>query len=349
MMVLRPYQIHAIERIAKQASAHEGGFIWHATGSGKTITSFVATKLLAQTASGVARTVMIVDRKDLDSQTKGEFSKFASEYNTGQATKTEKVRGQKSKKPADNSLIIGINNKRELVENFLSKKNNNTIIITTIQKLSRAIRECRETESNKFEKLKGEHIVCIVDECHRAVSDKDMKAIKKFFPRSTWFRFTGTPLPKGGLLHAYTTKNAMDDKSVLDFQVEYHTLMSEDEEHRLFLSKSTPEELETMNDLKKEALLANVDFENDAYIEAMLRKIFRHQSVIEKFKVVNGIPTMSGILTTHSIAQAKRIYRKLMELKESGSLITGKPCNLLQMQCQAMTNIPRNLKMTLRN
>ncbi|MDR2166842.1 MAG: DEAD/DEAH box helicase family protein [Clostridiales bacterium] len=333
MMVLRPYQIHAIEKIKKQVAAHEGGFIWHATGSGKTITSFVATKLLAQTAIGVARTVMIVDRKDLDSQTKNEFSKFASEYNTG-ATSGEAT---------DNTLIVGINNKRELVENFISKKNSNTIIITTIQKLSRAIRECRETEKNKFEKLKGEHIVFIVDECHRAVSDREMKAIKKFFPRSTWFGFTGTPIfeenkkPEDGanaritydqygeLLHAYTTKNAMDDKSVLDFQVEYHTLMSEDEEQRLYLSKTTPEELETMSNLQKEALLVNADYTGDTYITAMLHKVFRHQSVIDKFKVVNGTPTMSGILTTHSIAQAKRIYRKLMELKESGNLITGRP------------------------
>ncbi len=256
MMVLRPYQIHAIDKIRKQASAHEGGFIWHATGSGKTITSFVATKLLAQNAVGVARTVMIVDRKDLDSQTKDEFSKFASEYNTGIS----------SGEVADNTLIVGIDNKRELVNHFLSKKNNNTIIITTIQKLSRAIRECRETENNKFEKLKGEHIVFIVDECHRAVSDKEMKEIKKFFPRSTWFGLTGTPifeenkktemgtyarttheqygksksgeaLPNGGLLHAYTTKNAMDDKSVLDFQVEYHSLMNPEEESRVYLSK----------------------------------------------------------------------------------------------------------------
>jgi len=331
IMVLRPYQIHAIDKIKKQASAHEGGFIWHATGSGKTITCFVATKLLAQNAIGVARTVMIVDRKDLDSQTKDEFSKFASEYNTGLSKKNITY----------NTLIVGIDNKRELVENFLSKKNNNTIIITTIQKLSFAIRECRDTENNQFEKLKGEHIVFIVDECHRAVSDKEMKEIKKFFPMSTWFGFTGTPIFEenqksemgtyarttydqyGDLLHAYTTKNAMDDKSVLDFQVEYHSLMSEEEEERLYLSKTTPEEYEFMDDLKKESLLSNVDFENDKYIETMLKKIFRHQSVLEKFKVIDGIPTMSGILTTHSIAQAKRIYRKLIELKKSGNLITG--------------------------
>lgn len=353
MMVLRSYQIHAIKKIMQQASAHEGGFIWHATGSGKTITSFVATKLLAQTAMGVARTVMIVDRKDLDSQTKDEFGKFASEYNTGLSTGDA----------TDNTLIVGIDNKRELVENFLSKKNNNTIIVTTIQKLSRAIRETQESETNKFEKLKGEHIVFIVDECHRAVSDKEMKSIKKIFPRSTWFGLTGTPifeenkkqengtyartthdqygigkdgnpLPNGGLLHAYTTKNAMDDSSVLDFQVEYHSLLSEEEEKRLYMNEiqlkhpnADPEEkLKSMlDDIDREALISNEHYEKADYIEAMLKKIFRHQSVLEKFKVIDGIPTMSGILTTHSIAQAKRIYHKLMEMKEAGTLITGNP------------------------
>ena len=377
MMVLRPYQIHAIEKIRNQVAQHEGGFIWHATGSGKTITSFVATKLLAQSASGVGRTVMIVDRKDLDSQTKNEFSKFASEYNTGLSS------GDAAANNLANTLIVGIDNKRELVDNFLNRKNSNTIIITTIQKLSRALREAREakeelgkgeasdkTESiaKRFEKLKGEHIVFIVDECHRAVSDKEMREIKKFFPRSTWFGFTGTPifeenkktemgdyarttsdqygvakdgtpLPNGGLLHAYTTKNAMDDKSVLDFQVEYHTLLKPEDEPRFFLSKiadkfpnADPEtKLKSMSDVDKEALYEIKDaegktiFESDDYITKMLTKIFRHQSVLEKFKVVNGMPTMSGILTTNSIAQAKRIYRKLMELKKSGDLITGDP------------------------
>jgi len=340
-MVLRPYQIHAIKKIQKQASTHKGGFIWHATGSGKTITSFVATKLLAQSAVGVARTVMIVDRKDLDSQTKNEFGKFASEYNTGLSFGDV----------TDNTLIVGIDNKRELVDNLLSRKNSNTIIVTTIQKLSRAIRDCAESEKNKFEKLKGEHIVFIVDECHRAVSDKEMRGIKKFFPMSTWFGLTGTPIFEenkkqengtyartthdqyGDLLHAYTTKNAMDDKSVLDFQVEYHSLMTLEEEERAYISKikekhpnSDPDsKLKLMSDIEKEALLDSGHYENEAYIEAMLKKIFRHQSVLEKFKVVDGLPTMSGIFTTHSIAQAKRIYHKLMELRNAGTLITGKP------------------------
>ena len=342
LMVLRPYQIHAIKKIMQQVSKHEGGFIWHATGSGKTITSFVATKLLAQSAISVARTVMIVDRKDLDSQTKDEFSKFASEYNTGLSTGDS----------TDNTLIVGIDNKRELVQNILSRKNNNTIIVTTIQKLSRAIRESADSEINKFEKLKGEHIVFIVDECHRAVSDREMKTIKKFFPRSTWIGLTGTPIFEenkkqengtyarttfdqyGPLLHAYTTKNAMDDNSVLDFQVEYHSLMSEEEENRTYIEKlrsrfphdNPQDKLVTLSDpIDREALLDSSDYEHDAYIETMLKKIFRHQSILEKFKVVNGLPTMSGILTTHSIAQAKRIYRKLVELREAKQLITGKP------------------------
>lgn len=356
MMVLRPYQIHAIKKIMENAYNHKGGFIWHTTGSEKTITSFVATKLLAQTASGVSRTILIVDRKDFDSQTKGEFGKFASEYNTGLS----------SGDTADNTLIVGIDNKGELVKNIISKNNNNTIIITTIQKLSYAIREMREpekyaisSEAKKkhdkmkadFEKLKGEHIVFIVDECHRAVSDKEMRSIKKLFPRSTWFGLTGTPIFEenqkdevgtyarttfdqyGELLHAYTTKNAMDDKSVLDFQVEYHSLMTPEEENRLYLKKVAeryPDEdldakLKIMDSIDKEALLSTTDYENRDYIVAMLRKIFRHQSILEKFKVVNGIPTMSGILTTHSIAQAKRIYSILTELKEAGTLIQGNP------------------------
>ncbi|MCL2722052.1 MAG: HsdR family type I site-specific deoxyribonuclease [Treponema sp.] len=340
IMVLRPYQIHAIKRIMHQASSHEGGFIWHATGSGKTITSFVATKLLAQTASGVSRTIMIVDRKDLDSQTKNEFSKFASEYSTGLT----------SGDVTDNTLIVGINNRRELERNIISKNNNNTIIITTIQKLSLAIKEAREDEKNIFDKLKSEHIVFIVDECHRAVSDREMKEIKKFFPRSTWIGLTGTPIFEenqkaemgayarttfqqyGDLLHAYTTKNAMDDKSVLDFQVEYHSLLSEENEEELYIieikkkyPKSDPiNKLKSLSEIEKEALINTSEYENDIYIEAMLKKIFRHQNILEKFKVIDGIPTMSGILTTHSIAQAKRIYRKLIELKNAGELISGK-------------------------
>ena len=145
LMVLRPYQIHAIRKIRQQAALHEGGFIWHATGSGKTITSFVATKLLAQNSVGVDRTVMVVDRTDLDAQTQDEFTKFASEYHTGQTSGTS----------VNNTLIVGIKNQHQLAKSLLSQKNNNTILITTIQKLSAAMRTAQvgseETGSNRFE------------------------------------------------------------------------------------------------------------------------------------------------------------------------------------------------------
>lgn len=349
LMVLRPYQIHAINKIRESAKKHEGGFIWHATGSGKTITSFVATKLLSSQV-GVYRTVMVLDRTDLDNQTKNEFSKFASEYNTGSS----------SADVADNSLIIGIKNQKQLTQALINKKNSNTILVSTIQKISAAIRSAKEQDekegTNKLEKLKGEHIVFIVDECHRAVSDEQMREIKKFFPKSTWFGLTGTPIfeenqkqengtfarttaqqygvngkENEALLHAYTTKNAVEDESVLNFQVEYFSLLEQEEIDRITLQNlrlKNPEageqELSRLEEIDKEQYLDNTLFENDLYIETMLKKIFRRASLTEKYRVINGYPTMSAILTTHSIAQAKRIYHKLMELKEKGDLITGR-------------------------
>ena len=245
LMVLRPYQIHAIRKIRRQAAKHEGGFVWHATGSGKTITSFVATKLLAQHSIGVDRTVMVVDRTDLDAQTQDEFTKFASEYHTGQSSGTSVA----------NTLIVGIKNQRQLSRSLLSSKNNNTILVTTIQKLSAAMRTAQQDSENKgtnqFEKLRKEHIVFIVDEAHRAVSDEEMRRIKKLLPNSTWFGLTGTPIFEenkkqengtyartteqqyGKLLHAYTTKNAMDDEAVLGFQVEYHSLLLEEDQEEI--------------------------------------------------------------------------------------------------------------------
>lgn len=334
LMVLRPYQIHAIRRIRQQAALHEGGFIWHATGSGKTITSFVATKLLAQNSVGVDRTIMVVDRTDLDSQTKNEFTKFASEYQTGQT----------SGDSINNTLIVGIENQHQLAQCLLSKKNNNTIIITTIQKLSAAMRSAQAESDkdghNKFDQLRKEHIVFIVDEAHRAVSDEEMRKIKRFLPNSTWFGLTGTPIFEenqkqengtyartteqqyGPLLHAYTTKNAMDDEAVLGFQVEYHSLLPEGDQEAIVARVNhghVPEEV-----IEQEKLLPNEIYETPQHIEAMLHKIFDRRSVVKKFKVKNGFPTMAGILTTSSIAQAKRIYNTLQELKAAGTLLTGR-------------------------
>lgn len=333
LMALRPYQIHAIRKIREKAAQHEGGFIWHATGSGKTITSFVATKLLAQNSIGVDRTVMVVDRTDLDAQTQDEFTKFASEYHTGQT----------SGKTVSNTLIVGIKNQKQLTQKLLSSKNNNTILVTTIQKLSAAMRsakrESEEKGSNQFEKLRKEHIVFIVDEAHRAVSDEEMRKIKKILPNSTWFGLTGTPIFEenqkqengtfarttsqqyGPLLHSYTTKNAMDDGAVLGFQVEYHSLISEEDQEAVVVNVNNGELID--DPFEQEKLLPRELYEKDDYIRKMLQKIFNRRSIVKKFNVKNGFPTMSAILTTHSIQQAKRIYQLLKEMKADGSLLNG--------------------------
>lgn len=138
LMVLHPYQIHAIEALFTSTTKHESGYVWHATGSGKTLTSFVSTKLLAR-KPGVDRTIMLIDRKDLDNQTTTEFTKFASEFNTGISSGNAK----------SNSLIVGTGSAKELSDTLLSDSNSNTVIITTRQKLEAALRYAQRQEEQK--------------------------------------------------------------------------------------------------------------------------------------------------------------------------------------------------------
>lgn len=332
LMVLHPYQVHAIEALFKSAVKHKSGYIWHATGSGKTLTSFVATKLLAKKI-GVDRTIMLVDRKDLDSQTNNEFKKFASEFNTGDS----------SGKNTSNTLIIGTGSSKDLGDNLLSNSNKNTIIVTTRHKLDAALRYAKKKEekdgTKRFEKLIGQHIVFVVDECHRAVSAEAMKDIKIFFPNSTWFGFTGTPIfeknkkqSKGELacttddqygeaLHTYTIKNALEDCSVLGFQVEHEdTIEKNSLEGYIFseLRKSekyanqTDDEInniiDKMNGIEKENFIDLSVYEKDEHIEKVIHKIFKPDNAYTKFDFQNGRPQKSAIFTTSSINMAKRYY-----------------------------------------
>lgn len=138
LMVLHPYQVHAIEALFTAANKHQSGYVWHATGSGKTLTSFVSTKLLAR-KSGIDRTIMLVDRKDLDNQTTSEFTKFASEFNTGISSGNAK----------SNSLIVGTGNAKELRETLLADANSNVVIVTTRQKLDAALKSAKKQEEKK--------------------------------------------------------------------------------------------------------------------------------------------------------------------------------------------------------
>ncbi|MBR3061562.1 MAG: type I restriction endonuclease subunit R [Exiguobacterium sp.] len=347
LMVLHPYQIHAIEALFASAARHESGFVWHATGSGKTLTSFVSTKLLAR-KPGVDRTIMLIDRKDLDSQTTSEFTKFASEFNTGIS----------SGNAAANSLIVGTSSSKKLSETLLSDTNSNTVIITTRQKLEAALRIAQKQEEEKgthrFQKLIGQHIVFVVDECHRALSAEGMEAIKEFFPNSTWFGFTGTPIfnenkkqaqgqlarttrdQYGELLHSYTIKNALEDGAVLGFQVEHEdtieptslnnrifSILRQDERHADLSDNELNELIDQMDAMEKEKHIPNDLYERDEHIQKVIHKMFRPDNAYTKFDFKNGRPQKSAILTTSSIAMAKRYYQAIQMMKQDPDWMTN--------------------------
>lgn len=338
LMVLHPYQIHAIEALFTSAMKHESGYVWHATGSGKTLTSFVSTKLLAR-KTGVDRTIMLIDRKDLDNQTTTEFTKFASEFNTGISSGNAK----------SNSLIVGTGSAKELSNTLLSDANSNTVVITTRQKLEAALRYSQRLEEQKgtqrFKKLLGQHIVFVVDECHRALSAEGMEVIKGFFPNSTWFGFTGTPIfnenkkqakgqlartthdQYGEVLHTYTIKNALEDGAVLGFQVEHEDTIEptslnnhifrqlrQNEKYANLGDDEINDMIDQMDGTEKEVYLEPSSFEDDTHIQKVIHKIFRPDNAYTKFDFQNGRPQKSAILTTSSIDIAKRYYQAIKEM-----------------------------------
>ncbi|WP_339250327.1 HsdR family type I site-specific deoxyribonuclease [Sporosarcina sp. FSL W8-0480] len=347
LMILKPYQIHAIEALYKSAAMHKSGYIWHATGSGKTLTSFVSTKLLAR-KPGIDRTIMLIDRKDLDNQTTTEFTKFASEFNTGISSGNAR----------SNSLIVGTGSSRELSNTLLSDTNSNTVIITTRQKLEAALRYAEKQEEQKgthrFKKLMGQHIVFIVDECHRALSAEGMEVIKGFFPNSTWFGFTGTPIFEvnkkqakgqlarttheqyGEVLHTYTIKNALEDKAVLGFQVEHEDTIEPtslnnyifdqlrtNERYDNLSADELNEVIDKMDGIEKETYINPSSYEKDEHIRKVIRKIFRPDNAYVKFDFVNGRPQKSAILTTSSIEMAKRYYNAIKEMTKDPEWLTN--------------------------
>ncbi|MEJ9171670.1 HsdR family type I site-specific deoxyribonuclease [Bacillus cereus] len=345
LMVLHPYQVHAIEALFTAANKHQSGYVWHATGSGKTLTSFVSTKLLAR-KSGIDRTIMLVDRKDLDNQTTTEFTKFASEFNTGLSSGNAKA----------NSLIVGTGSAKELSNTLLADANSNVVIVTTRQKLDAALRYAKKQEeqkgTNRFKKLLGQHIVFVVDECHRALSAEGLEEIKGFFPNSTWFGFTGTPIFEenkkqakgqlartthdqyGEVLHTYTIKNALEDGSVLGFQVEHedtieptslnnqiYKQLRQVEKYATYNPDHINQLIDEMNGVKKEEYLDNSVYESDEHIQKVLRKIFRPDNAYMKFGFKNGRPQKSAILTTSSIDMAKRYYQAIKEMTKDSNWI----------------------------
>jgi type I restriction enzyme, R subunit len=230
LMVMRPYQVYAVQRIIECIDQDNGnGFIWHTTGSGKTLTSFKASTLLKENEH-IHKCVFVVDRKDLDRQTREEFNKFQEgcvEENTNTAA---------------------------LVRRLLSESHADKVIVTTIQKLGLALDENSKrnkqrskhgqaTFKEQLETLSDKRIVFIFDECHRSQFGENHKAIKEFFPKAQLFGFTGTPIFEKNAtlqkiedeqasmrttedlfqkqLHAYTITHAIEDGNVLRFHIDY--------------------------------------------------------------------------------------------------------------------------------
>jgi type I restriction enzyme R subunit len=220
LLVMRPYQIYAVKAIVDCIQQNRGnGYVWHTTGSGKTLTSFKTSTLLKDNPE-IEKCLFVVDRKDLDRQTREEFNKF-QEGSVEENTNTE-----------------------TLVRRLLSTDYADKVIVTTIQKLGLALDGTyKKNYKERLEPLRNKRIVLIFDECHRSQFGDNHKAIKEFFPNAQLFGFTGTPIFRDNAtyvtregeeakyketkdifeheLHKYTITHAIDDKNVLRFHIDY--------------------------------------------------------------------------------------------------------------------------------
>jgi type I restriction enzyme R subunit len=267
ILVMRPYQIYAVKAIVDCIEQDRGnGYIWHTTGSGKTLTSFKASTLLKDN-DAIEKCLFVVDRKDLDRQTREEFNKFQEgsvEENT---------------------------NTKTLVKRMLSTDYADKVIVTTIQKLGLAL----DTKNDKnyiedLKPLKNKRIVFIFDECHRSQFGDNHKAIVAFFPKAQLFGFTGTPIFEENAtyktiegktasykttedvfqqeLHAYTITNAIEDKNVLKFHIDYFKPEEQvsvgDNLHKLAVTKAILDKHDKATHYKRfNAILATASI-NDA-------------------------------------------------------------------------------------
>lgn len=281
LLVMRPYQIYAVKAIVNSINDHRGnGYIWHTTGSGKTLTSFKASTLLKDNPD-IEKCLFVVDRKDLDRQTREEFNKF-QEGSVEENTNTE-----------------------TLVRRLLSTDYADKVIVTTIQKLGLALdANNKNNYKERLEPLSKKRVVFIFDECHRSQFSENHKAIKTFFPHAQLFGFTGTPIFEDNAiyniregeqasykttkdifekeLHAYTITHAIDDKNVLRFHIDY------------FKGKGTP------NPKPGEALAQR------AVVEA----------IIEKHDAATNHRKFNAVLATASINNAVDFYELFKKVQQ---------------------------------
>ena len=286
LIILRPYQIQAIEAMRAASKKGKSGYIWHTTGSGKTMTSYKSARNLLMDIPSIEKTIFLIDRKDLDTQTKMDFQSYA-ENDTIDVDDTEYV----------NTLI------KKLTDG------NRQMIVTTRQKMQIMVDRRLKEGTKDYEKIKNLRVAFVVDECHRAVSPETKRKLERFFNNSLWYGFTGTPIfdensyeQKGDLpqttqqlygecLHSYTIKEAIHDEAVLGFMVE--NLGPKDEN-------------------ADEAV-----FDTETHMRKVLNVILNQS--YSKFGMQNGKGrTYEGILTVKSISRAQKYYELLKRVKEGG-------------------------------
>ena len=285
LILLRPYQIHAIEAIRDASKIGKSGFVWHTTGSGKTLTSYKATRNLLMDIPSIDKAIFLIDRKDLDTQTTMAFQAYANN-DLIDVDETDNVSDLKKK----------------------LKSEDRQVIVTTIQKLQKLITKRLKEGTPEYNKIKNLKIAFVVDECHRAVTPGTKREIEKFFRKSLWYGFTGTPrfaenpypqmgdLPRttqelyGDRLHRYTIQNAIHDNAVLGFQVEHNGPKSIEDETNSSV------------------------YENETHMLKVLEVILNKSYYKLGFQNGKG-KTYEGLLTTSSIQMAQKYYELLKKVK----------------------------------
>ncbi|MBU5981077.1 type I restriction endonuclease subunit R [Lactobacillus helveticus] len=295
IIVLRPYQIHAIQAIFDASYGKDNkdqpysGFVWHTTGSGKTLTSYKVAHNLLKIPS-IQKTIFLIDRNDLDTQTTQAFETYAQN---------------------DSIDVEGTENSYSLARKLVSS--DKRVIVTTRQKMQALFKRIAQDQEQKrlYRKLKVVKLAFIVDECHRAVSPDQKNEIDAFFTKNPplWYGFTGTPIfaenareakgnnartteqQYGKCLHKYTIKDAIRDKAVLGFQVEEESNVSED-----------ADESDTDARNKEYASLSHMK----AVVKRILNNSYRKLGIYNKD---NRGYTYDAIFTTSSIKQAQKYYR----------------------------------------
>lgn len=314
IILLRPYQIHAIKALKEAASKHESGYVWHTTGSGKTLTSYKASRNLYQIPR-IEKTIFIVDRVDLDQQTTSSFLAYAAN---------------------DTVDIESTDNVKNLKSHLLS--DDRSVVVTTVQKLNYMINNrdkwLTDSQVNKLRKLE---IAFVIDECHRAISPSQQNILKKFFINSLWYGFTGTPifaenkkaavgdLPQtteeqfGKRLHEYTVKEAIGDGAVLGFQVENMDMIGESV-YDIVANVKPDMDVYKYEREDLEPYIPDKVYENDEYKLAVIDKIIN--GMARRFALDRGRgKTYGAILTTSSIKDAKDYYRLFRQVIEARSKV----------------------------